>query len=559
MMRSVSIREVTLVLAMLPFLSFGWGMGHDTVAQAVAARLPQPWCDRLQGESLQRFCADNHYPDSFEPFPVDRVGEEPLAYLNAQGVTKRFDLHSDRGRAVAFCMLVRALKEEQPDRALLWLAAFAHSTADMVACNHEPVVHIATYGWSEKSWAMTLPGGQLIGKMTPCLDLGWVETEAWARTAWGERLGRMVLRDSGASQEEALLEVMLYGIRGVDSCAPYGRAVVEASAGWTDTRDRVAGKRLAGVLSELGVWAVERCLRDFQAALRLAQAGVTPDVTDAVMVRYNGAVDEFMRARPLSADSFVRGAIEPPKGGQPYVGVITEPTWRMNESMFGPSDRVLAVQVVNTLRKQGMKAVLIDTREFLDGKVDLKPVSALVVPAQKCQTYRVMKADVFASRLAKYLADGGKVLWIGGSKPPKDLMTGLPLPVMVKANTDKDAKMPLLTGQLKTATLRLGSGPVRKLERPPLFQAGWHQPQNPFAFTPEAAAQARALAVLSGNGKEMTIGAAWPKESPAVAYLPIYAVFPYLWTQETPRLAPLRLELDSAGAEAVRVALEAIK
>jgi hypothetical protein len=457
-------------------------------------------------------------------------------------------------------MLVRALKEEQPDRALLWLAAFAHSTADMVACNHEPVVHVATYGWSEKSWAMTLPGGQLVSKMTPCLDLGWVETEAWARTEWGARLGQMVLRDSGASQEEALLEVMLYGIRGVDACAPHGCAVVEVAAGWTDTRDRVAGKRLAGVLSELGVWAVERCLRDFQAALRLAQAGVTPDVTDAVMVRYNGAVDEFMRARPLSADSFVRGAIEPPKDGQPYVGVITEPTWRMNESMFGPSDRILAVQVVNTLRKRGMKAALIDTRKFLDGKTDLKTVSALVVPAQKCQTYRMMKADVFASRLAKYRADGGKVLWIGGAEPLKDLMAGLPLPVMVKGSSDKDAKMPLRTEELKTTTLRFGNGPVRKLERPPLFQAGWHQPQNLFVFTPEAAAQVRPLVtLLSGGGTEMTVGAAWPKTVPAVAYLPIYAVFPGIWTQETPELSPLKLELDSAGAEALNVALEAIK
>jgi len=548
--------HLVLTAGVIPLFAFGWGTGHDTVARAVAARLPEPWHTRLQGEALKAFCTDSHYPDSFEPFPEERVGEGALAYLKSHGITKRFDLHSDKGRAVAFCLLARAIKEGTPDRVLLWVSALSHSTADMVACNHDPVVHIATYGWCQKDWALRLSGGKPYRELMPCLDLGWLESEAWTKNLFDRRLDTSAPLESGATAAETLHEVLLYGARGVDACAPHGPAILEAAAGWTDTRDRAMGERLADHLSALGAWAVERVLRDFSAAQRLAQAGSIPDVTAEVLARYEAAVDAFMEERLLSSDAFAQSALNSVVEGTDQFKVLIEPCWRMHEGMFGFGDRVLAVQIVNTLRRQGKKAELIDVRDFLKGSVNLEKVTALIVPAQQCVSYRILKKETLAARLGVYRQSGGRTVWIGGGEPPGILFNAQPRPWLIKGEA-KGWPVPL--ADFVSGTLQVTGLPARKLARHPEYDTGWHWPRNPYVFAPEAVGHVQVLATWRGTGAEKVVGAAWPKERPDVAYLPAYAVSPYIWTREAPCLGPVRLELDAAGTEALAVAIGALK
>lgn len=552
-----SVRSMAAGAALLPLMVFGWGSGHGTVARAVAARLPPPWGERVQGETLRRFCADNHWPDSFEPFPVERVGEEALAYLTARKVTRRYDLHSDRGRAVAFCLLVRAIREEQPDRALLWLAALAHSTADMVACNHDPVVHVATYGWCSPDWGMALPGGKGFAEVTGCLDLGWLEKASWAKEAFERQVEEAALADAGQGAEALLLEIMLYGAGGVETCAPHGPRVLSAAAEWVDTGRREAGERLAGELSALGAWAVARTLRDFAAAVRLAAAGAEPDVTEEVAARYEAAMEAFVRGRRLEDDLFAREALAPLGVEGPRIGVLAEPCWRMNEGMFGFGDRVLAVQIVNTLRRQGRNAELVDVRRFLaEGAAE--GTAALVVPAQRVASYRLMRADELERRLGTYLEGGGRVVWVGGGMPPAALCRELPKDFMVKG---EDKSWPAPMEQFSKGWLNVGErwGPRFKCEKPPVGAAGWHWPSNPNVFTDGAVKTGVGLVGWhDGFNRTKPVGLAWPKDRPKVAYVPGYAVMPFIWTLENPSLYPLRLELDAAGTAVLELALDTI-
>jgi hypothetical protein len=308
---------------------------------------------------------------------VERVGAENLDGLKRQGLATRYDLHSDKGRAVAFCQLVRALNEKRHDRALLWLAGLAHSTADMAACNHDPVVHIATYGWGCKEWGMKLPGGKPLAEIIGCLDLGWVKDEAFNRH--------------------------------------------------------------------------------------------------------------------------------------------------------------------------------VDVRRFLEKGAD---VSALIVPAQRCVSYRRLKVEALDKRLADYLDAGGKVVWVGGGKPPGALCKGMPKDFLVKGG---DRSWPVPLEKLRAGGLFAVGGTERTLARAPEGQAGWHWPSNPYAVAAECAGGERTLLAWRGAGEERIVGAAWPKGRPSVSYLPSYAVVPYFWTRETPALAPLRLELDQAGTELVKAALESVE
>ena len=57
----------------------------------------------------------------------------------------------------------------------------------------------------------------------------------------------------------------------------------------------------------------------------------------------------------------------------------------------------------------------------------------------------------------------------------------------------------------------------------------------------------------------LLVGGAWPKAAPEIAYLPTYAVFPYLWTKEVPMLVPFELGLDSQGLDSLETAYAALK
>lgn len=543
----------------LPWLAFGWGSGHDVVACAVAARLPEPWPQRLQGAALQQFCVDNHYPDAHMDFIRDaRVTPNEVAFLAGKKMTNSGRIHEDAGRGAVFVLLVRALRENRTESVLLWLAALAHSTADMAACNHDPIVHLATYGWNDPGWAFRLPNGQALD----ALDLGWVKTVPEAKAVWEQCLAQVVSADSGQDAEGAVLDVMQAGVQGVTACAPYGVPIVRDAAAWTASHNPESGRSLAKSLSALGCWAVERTLRDFLVAERLARTGALPDVTDAVLARYRVAFASFTATRPFGEDSLTQGLTEPLRSAEPLLAVLAEPTWRMNDGMLGFNDRVLAAQAAASLQKKGVNAALMDVRAFMAHGLSVATTPVVLVFAQRTNAYYALQPKALVAQLVAYRKAGGKIVWVGGA-PPDAALCDFPKEAARRSAVGAGysyswTRLPVGTNAYATLTLKVGDGPNRKLAHTPCFQAGWQLPSNVTFFTPEAGDALRPLVVLCDGASPMLVGGAWPKAAPQVAYLPTYAVYPYLWTQEAPQLVPFELGLDTQGMDALGSALTAL-
>src|SRR2546428_285164 len=97
-------------------------------------------------------------------------GRATLTRLAPYGIKTREGLHSDEGRAVAFLLLVDAFRERRYDRAALWIASLSHSTGDMAAANHDPLVHVYTYAYGAE-YNLRLPCGVPVKMMAPLLDL----------------------------------------------------------------------------------------------------------------------------------------------------------------------------------------------------------------------------------------------------------------------------------------------------------------------------------------------------------------------------------------------------
>lgn len=556
----MNTKQVIYIFLMVPFLSFGWGRGHHTLGLILAKRMPEPWCSRLQGEALETFCSDNHYPDSFLKIEADkRVTQEELAFLASHNMKTRYDFHSDKGRGVAFALLTRALRDNRPENVCLWFAVLAHSTADMVACNHDPLVHVVTYGWSAPTWDMRFSNGLALAKIQPCLDLGWVETLPEANAIWEKRIAQILTKDSTKNVDDAVLDVMMAGPQGVGTCSAYGKPIAAAATGWIATKEPAYRDALAKNLSELGAWAVERLLRDFVVAQRLAKAQTMPNVSDPVIKQYQLLFDDFVATRDYEEDSFVKGLTTPPKPESPFLAVIAEPTWRMNEGLFGFNDRVLAAQTVTALCKQGKNAALMDVRKVMANGIPIARIPAVLIFAQKVSAYHSLNPNLLIDQLLTYRAAGGKVIWIGGALPdyklcafPKDLVVRLDI---AKGYSYAWARLPVSTNTYETLTLKVEGHAARKLSRFPNFSAGWHAPSNNTYFKPEIVEYLHPLAYLNDRESTLLIGGAWPKTNPTFAYLPVYTVFPYLWTKEIPTLTPFTLDLDAQGVESLTATL----
>ncbi len=145
-----------LILALSPRNLGAWGAGHDDIMRAVLDRLPAEiratFTPRIVKRAIEH---GSHYPDSFAPFDPADIGEAAVVALRAEGLEKRHDLHLDHGRVASFARLVDAFREGDPAHIAHWIASHSYVIADMAACNHDPLVHTATYGWAP--WKVKLP------------------------------------------------------------------------------------------------------------------------------------------------------------------------------------------------------------------------------------------------------------------------------------------------------------------------------------------------------------------------------------------------------------------
>lgn len=543
------IRHLALLAALLlPRIAAAWGAGHDDVAREVIRRLPEVLREKLTPAMVEKAIRhDSHYPDSFQPFLPGEVGDKAVLALKQAGLKSRYDLHRDHGRVAGFAQLVEALREGDAARVAHWIASHSHVIADMAACNHDPIVHTATYGWGP--WKVKLPHDGDFSKVAPLLDLGASGHDtAGGAMAFATAIDRLRLPDDGRDAARQIQELLLYGHEGARFCSPRGVRILQGAAAWIDTQDLGGRDLLWQNISELGAWAVARTLRDVEVAMRFAKDGTQVQLTPEATAAAKRAIESLMRERRLDEDALFAPLLRDLQPSDNNItGIVLEPTWDMNDAMLGFSSRVQSAATIRTLRKLNHPHATFDVRRLLEeGFPDSQQVPLMILVATQFTSYHWMKTDALETALADYLQRGGRVLWIMGQGGlPQKLFA----PFASALQRTEKANLPV------PGTRFIGSKLIAHLPGEPAWQfvntpetpSGWHRPYCPWRFERPHESALEPLLTLENEGVKHLVGACTTDHR--LALLPIYAVTPYLLSGESRGTSPAEPELDEAGTK----------
>ena len=551
-MNNVVITMLTLlVLAGVPLELLGWGGGHDHVNRLALTVMPPEIKTFLGEEYTEKFVKWSHAPDNFTPWQeltYITVGKEDLDLLHSYGMKTPYALHSYRGHAVNFILLINAFQAQDPERAAFWMACLMHTVADELACNHDPLIHFMTYGF--KAYGMDMGAG--IG-----VDFADVAKTKEGAAVIQELLKTVRAQPIAKGGQEALLKVMLSGIEGNAYMTQRGSRI---AASYAANAEDAVRKESMTAMAELGVQGIEESLNITLTAWSFARQKKVPELNDDLIAEYKKAAAEFALKRPLRYDSLFTELLENTTKRQPYIGALVEPSVSMNQAKLGFSSKLITASAVRTLRNRGVSCRLIDIRTLEDrGFSDPKTMPLLIVCAGAFSVSKSIK-----EQLKNYTESGGKLLWIGGEHKAQlgDLSKAMQraesslMPVSTKYGQDSPAlKQAVITfkSDFKKA---LGEREYRFTHNPNT-KAGWQKPICSYFIKGEDESIVP-LADMTVDEHVMTVAAAGENSAGTAQYIfiPEYLISPYMLSDERIIKDVSRPVLDSVGEKIILTAVK---
>lgn len=471
-----------------------------------------------------------------------------LATLSKYKIKTPYALHSATGQAVNYVLLYRALKDRDGDRIAFWGACLAHTLADEVACNHDPLIHYLSYAFKGGY-------GMKFGK-AGMLDFGEL-----CRTPEGDALAVKALNAVpllllGDDPQEVLVEIMLHGLKANRFMTE--RSVIIASAFDPDAGDgALADSQFA--MAELGAFGIKAWLEVITTAWALInESKPVPVLTPEILANYKARHTKFVTARPLKA-----GALYAPwlklqaETGVPAVGVVVEPSTTMNRGGLSFGGRFLASAILRELHKSKIPFRVIDAREP-EQDLDAGSTSMVILCSGKFHNDELVRA------LKSYTNAGGHLLLIGGEH--RGLLGPLSQ-ALIKADP---ATLPVTSGYgqknlefIDRIRVRFSGSLVEEIgmEALPFIhnpdtKAGWQKPKCPYRLKEDFGADIEPLAKIELDGENQIVAAVYrPDGNACFVFIPEYLIAPYLLTDEPEFSNPAQPQLDRIGSKVLLTAL----
>ncbi len=519
---------------------YAWGVGHRTQAQMVLDALPGEIRDFLSGDQkrkiVEEFC---YYPDTIRSFDEGLLGKDAVDELKRMKFNPG-DLHEDRNAAVSWLLLSRAFEKSEPNHAAVWLGSLIHTIGDDAS-------HLTLIAYlSELS--RFKPQGRIAHG---CSDLSQAAASPAGKAMLARLMAGYTPRLISKNPDEALRKMLLLAYAEMD----FG-AQRQSRIGQTFNADSPESVREDGVaaLAEIGAEGTQRILDATMTAWEFANRKQPLRWNEELVAKARGDIDQYLASKPLEHDTVYAGTL----GRRPsrrYAGVLVEPSTFMGRARFGYCGAVLLGQIMRTLREAGVPYAAIDIRAIQkDG----------LPPASQMPVLIVVSGGFYASKepLAKYVAAGGGLLWIGGcdqgllGKLSKALEPATPslLPVSNKyEDANRDVVSRVSVRFLNDFERTLGKAPRTFVNNPNTF--GWTTPRCGLKVA-SGDADIKGLAAVSDGADTMTIAAALTEKGLVRhIFLPQYLLLPYTLTSDPP-MDFSKPSLDGVGRKIVLGSVE---
>jgi hypothetical protein len=544
-------RAVAFVfVCLVPLRLFAWGTGHDQVNELAVEMLhgivPQ--------ESAANIVKWSHAPDDFTPWEQLKQFQVPpddLAVLKAHKLDSPYSMHSPKGQAVAFILLISAFQANDAQRIAFWSACLLHALADEAACNHDPLLHYATYAFKG---GYRLKTGAGVG-----LDFSDI-----ARTAEGKQLvRRLAAAETGrplpSDPDEALLAIMLSGLESNAYMTRRG-STIAASFAVSATQEQLLAAKTA--LAELGVHGAVRGCDVIRAAKQLAERGEIPKLTSQLEAEFAERKAARVAARPLSDDSLYADLLKTQApDDQSAIGVLVEPSVTMNTAHFSFGAKLITASAARSMHLAGIPYRLVDVRSLEKRALNPQETPGLVICAGPLNVGQPIK-----DALAAYAAAGGRFLWIGGEhrgmlgKLSENLVKADPamLPVSNQYGQDTPVAESARFRFLAEFAEALGEQSYRFIHNPNT-KAGWQVPRCNYLLRP--AEDITVLAEMHLPDNTLPVAGAWmgPDGKAKAIFIPEYLIAPYVLSDEDTIPDLSRPTLDQVGTRILSASLAMLR
>ena len=298
-------------------------------------------------------------------------------------------------------------------------------------------------------------------------------------------------------------------------------------------------------MAELGAEGAKNMVDATLTAWEFAERKMPVELNRQQIAEARKEVQAYLKTKPLEHDTIYAGTLESRPSGA-FVGVLVEPSTFMGESRFGYCGGVVQGQIMRTCRDAGVSYRALDVRRI--GEEGLPGVDAMPVLVVTSGSFNSPDAP-----LRKYVAAGGRLLWIGGwdkgllGKLSAAIKPADPrlLPVSSKYE-DPNCEVVARTAVLFLGDIgkRLGGVPRKFLNNPNTF--GWTTPRCSQQVT-LGDRDIRPLVAVSDRTSRMIVGAALMEARRARhVFLPQYLLLPYTLTED-PMMDFAEPRLDSVG------------
>jgi len=515
------MRKVIPVLCffLISSILFGWGAGHNDQVSLVLKLLPEEitefFPEYMKEKMIKKY---SHYPDSFSKIDQDILNEEDKKLLEKFRIKVRYNLHSPIGKTISFILMTEGFKEKNIKKAAIFMCALTHAIGDESACNHAPLVHVLTYGFNQYN----------IKKGKGLLDFSQVkDKELIEKLTKGFSVKK--ISDDG---EKTLREIMIAGVK-MNSYMIQRDVLIAKTYNYKLTEEE--RKQGMKALAELGVEGAKFAADVIYTSWIYSKKGKIPILTSGLIEEYKKENKKYLMDKPLIYDSIYKDVILE-EWKYPAIGVLVEPSRRMNECYFSFSSKVIQSAIMRVLKKEKKPYKCIDVRELIKGeKIDKKKIPVLVICAGSFSVPKNVKEEI-----KRYTQEGGKLIWIAGSskgvgKLSEFLKTAENkfLPVTRKyGNLHKEVINRVnvyFENELKDV---FGSGPYKFINNPNT-PAGWQKPYCAF-YIEEGAKNIKILAKIETDGKILNVAGYLCDEegNPVSVFIPEYLISPFLLVNE---------------------------